>query len=108
MNLPEVSDESPLSHGQTTPSTQFEGVQRLLMFTDLPAQDEDIGKIHAVVEEKLELANDEYIRMQTELAMVRAKYKNLKGRYNACWAKLETWRERQTTKICVCAARRGL
>ena len=62
-----------------------------------------------VLKEKLELANDENIRIQTELAMVKAKYKNLKGRYNAWWAKLETWTEKQTKEICVlCCKERPL
>jgi hypothetical protein len=66
MDLPEASNESPLPHGrsdekETTPSTQFEGTQRLLMFTESPVPDEDIGKIHAIVKEKLELANDDNV-----------------------------------------------
>jgi hypothetical protein len=70
------------------------------MYTELPALDEDIGKIHAMVKEKLELATEESVRLRAELARVEEKYKNLKARYNAWWAKLEAWTEKQTKKIC--------
>ena len=50
------------------------------MYTESPALDEDIGKIHAMVNEKLELANKANVRLRTELATIEEKYKNLKAR----------------------------